>query len=59
MENGAIKTAGNVSAQMQVCDKNGKNRDGALYNMKFNNVYAKNLAESTTNEDLKNIFTEN
>ncbi|KAG5230869.1 polyadenylate-binding protein [Salix suchowensis] len=35
-----------------------QDRDGALYSMKFNNVYVKNLAESTTDEDLKNIFAE-
>uniref|UniRef100_A0A6N2MGX6 PABP n=1 Tax=Salix viminalis TaxID=40686 RepID=A0A6N2MGX6_SALVM len=33
-------------------------RDSALGNIKFNNVYVKNLAESTTDEDLKNIFGE-
>ncbi|KAF9662001.1 hypothetical protein SADUNF_Sadunf18G0007800 [Salix dunnii] len=37
---------------------NGKNGDGTLYSMKFNNVYVKNLAESTTDEGLKDVFTE-
>ena len=36
----------------------GKNRDGALYSMEFNNVYVKNSAESTTDEGLKNGFPE-
>ncbi|KAL9385961.1 hypothetical protein Peur_022971 [Populus x canadensis] len=35
-----------------------QDRDGALYSIKFNNVFVKNLAESTTDEDLKNIFAE-
>ncbi|CAK7347514.1 unnamed protein product [Dovyalis caffra] len=35
-----------------------QDRDSALSNIKFNNVYVKNLAESTTDEDLKNIFGE-
>ncbi|KAF9665036.1 hypothetical protein SADUNF_Sadunf16G0080300 [Salix dunnii] len=43
---------------MQICDKNGKNRDDALYSMKLNNIYVKNSAESTTDEGLKDIFTE-
>ena len=33
-------------------------RDSALSNIKFNNIYVKNLAESTTDEDLKSIFEE-
>ncbi|KAL6317523.1 hypothetical protein AAG906_030276 [Vitis piasezkii] len=33
-------------------------RDTALNKTKFNNVYVKNLSESTTEEDLKNIFGE-
>ncbi|KAL3603809.1 hypothetical protein D5086_004668 [Populus alba] len=33
-------------------------RDSALSNIKFNNIYVKNLAESTTDEDLKSIFGE-
>ncbi|OMO74656.1 hypothetical protein COLO4_26551 [Corchorus olitorius] len=33
-------------------------RDTALHKTKFNNVYVKNLAESTTDEDLKNVFGE-
>ncbi|KAJ0792326.1 putative RNA recognition motif domain, nucleotide-binding alpha-beta plait domain superfamily [Helianthus annuus] len=33
-------------------------RDSSLSNTKFNNVYVKNLSESTTNEDLKKIFGE-
>ncbi|KAF9677662.1 hypothetical protein SADUNF_Sadunf08G0130800 [Salix dunnii] len=45
-------------AKLQICDKNEKNRDGALYSMKFNNVYVKNSAKSTTNEGLKDVFTE-
>lgn len=35
-----------------------QDRDGALYSIKFNNVFVKNLAESTTDEDLKIIFAE-
>ena len=35
-----------------------QDRDGALYSIKFNNVFVKNLAESTTDEDLKIIFSE-
>ncbi|KAI5563844.1 hypothetical protein POPTR_014G025400v4 [Populus trichocarpa] len=35
-----------------------QDRDGALYSIKFNNVFVKNLAESTTDEELKNIFAE-
>jgi polyadenylate-binding protein len=35
-----------------------QDRDGALYSIKFNNVFVKNLAESTTDEELKNIFSE-
>ena len=42
----------------QICDLNGKNRDSALYSMKFNNVYVKNSAESTTDKGLKDVFTE-
>ncbi|KAG4147209.1 hypothetical protein ERO13_D05G207566v2 [Gossypium hirsutum] len=33
-------------------------RDSALDKTKFNNVYVKNLSESTTDEDLKTIFGE-
>ncbi|XP_034675559.1 polyadenylate-binding protein 8-like isoform X1 [Vitis riparia] len=33
-------------------------RETALNKTKFNNVYVKNLSESTTEEDLKNIFGE-
>ncbi|KAL9359593.1 hypothetical protein Peur_047716 [Populus x canadensis] len=33
-------------------------RDSAPSNIKFNNIYVKNLAESTTDEDLKSIFEE-
>ncbi|KAI3762968.1 hypothetical protein L1987_53413 [Smallanthus sonchifolius] len=33
-------------------------RDSSLSSAKFNNVYVKNLSESTTDEDLKNIFGE-
>ncbi|KAJ0700557.1 putative RNA recognition motif domain, nucleotide-binding alpha-beta plait domain superfamily [Helianthus annuus] len=33
-------------------------RDSSLSNTKFNNVYVRNLSESTTNEDLKKIFGE-
>ncbi|KAE8698607.1 Polyadenylate-binding protein 2 [Hibiscus syriacus] len=33
-------------------------RDGSISNMKFNNVYVKNLSESTSDEDLKTIFGE-
>ncbi|KAJ8430925.1 hypothetical protein Cgig2_033553 [Carnegiea gigantea] len=33
-------------------------RDTAFNRTKFNNVYVKNLSESTTDEDLKNIFGE-
>ncbi|KAL6503206.1 poly(A) binding protein Pab2 [Orobanche hederae] len=33
-------------------------RDTAIVKTKFNNVFVKNLAESTTDEDLKNIFGE-
>ncbi|XP_011017176.1 PREDICTED: polyadenylate-binding protein 8-like [Populus euphratica] len=33
-------------------------RDSALSNIKFNNIYVKNLSESTTDEDLKSIFGE-
>ncbi|KAF5740663.1 polyadenylate-binding protein 2-like [Tripterygium wilfordii] len=33
-------------------------RDSTLSNIKFNNVYVKNLSESTTDEDLKTIFGE-
>ncbi|KAF9687440.1 hypothetical protein SADUNF_Sadunf02G0093700 [Salix dunnii] len=29
-----------------------------MYNMKFNNVYVKNSVESTTDEGLKDVFTE-
>ncbi|KAJ9186764.1 hypothetical protein P3X46_002301 [Hevea brasiliensis] len=35
-----------------------QDRDGALNKTKFNNVFVKNLSESTTDEDLKNIFGE-
>ncbi|KAJ0603952.1 hypothetical protein HanHA300_Chr02g0044111 [Helianthus annuus] len=33
-------------------------RDSSLSNAKFNNVYVKNISESTTDEDLKKIFGE-
>ncbi|XWS68050.1 hypothetical protein CRYUN_Cryun04dG0057000 [Craigia yunnanensis] len=33
-------------------------RDTSISNAKFNNVYVKNLSESTSDEDLKNIFGE-
>ncbi|KAL4303901.1 hypothetical protein GQ457_10G020690 [Hibiscus cannabinus] len=33
-------------------------RDSSISNMKFNNVYVKNLSESTSDEDLKTIFGE-
>ncbi|GMI91138.1 poly(A) binding protein 2, ARABIDOPSIS POLY(A) BINDING 2, POLY(A) BINDING PROTEIN 2 [Hibiscus trionum] len=33
-------------------------RDGAFDKTKFNNVYVKNISESTTDEDLKTIFGE-
>ncbi|KAM0034868.1 hypothetical protein Hdeb2414_s0015g00439811 [Helianthus debilis subsp. tardiflorus] len=33
-------------------------RDSSLSNPKFNNVYVKNISESTTDEDLKKIFGE-
>ncbi|KAK4490379.1 hypothetical protein RD792_001055 [Penstemon davidsonii] len=33
-------------------------RDTASSKTKFNNVYVKNLAESTTDDDLKNVFAE-
>lgn len=35
-----------------------QDRDNALSNAKFNNVYVKNLSESVTDDDLKNIFGE-
>nr|KJB79364.1 hypothetical protein B456_013G046000 [Gossypium raimondii] len=33
-------------------------RDSAISNVKFNNVYVKNLSESTSDDDLKTIFGE-
>ncbi|XWS62931.1 hypothetical protein CRYUN_Cryun06bG0052900 [Craigia yunnanensis] len=33
-------------------------RDNSISNAKFNNVYVKNISESTSDEDLKNIFGE-
>ncbi|KAE8694043.1 Polyadenylate-binding protein 8 [Hibiscus syriacus] len=33
-------------------------RESSIGNTKFNNVYVKNLSESTTDEDLKNVFSE-
>lgn len=33
-------------------------RDSTLSKTKFNNVYVKNLSETTTDEDLKNFFGE-
>ncbi|CAN1323980.1 Polyadenylate-binding protein 2 [Linum perenne] len=33
-------------------------RDSSLSNTRFNNVFVKNLSESTTDEDLKNVFGE-
>ncbi|KAE8723750.1 Polyadenylate-binding protein 8 [Hibiscus syriacus] len=33
-------------------------RDSSISNVKFNNVYVKNLSESTSDEDLKTIFGE-
>ncbi|GMI88258.1 POLY(A) BINDING PROTEIN 8, poly(A) binding protein 8 [Hibiscus trionum] len=33
-------------------------RDSSISNIKFNNVYVKNLSESTSDEDLKTIFGE-
>jgi len=35
-----------------------QDRDNALSNAKFNNVYVKNLSESVTDDDLKNTFGE-
>ena len=55
---GMINDGEQICEKLQVCDKNGKNRDDALYSMKLDDVYVKNPAESTTNEDLKNVFIE-
>ena len=51
-----IHVSDQMCEKLQICDLNGKNRDGALYSMKFNNVYVKNSAESTTDEGLKDVF---
>ena len=53
-----IHASDQMCEKLQICDLNGKNRDGALYSMKFNNIYGKNSAEFTTDEGLKDVFNE-
>ena len=53
-----IHTSDQVCKRLQICDKDGKIRDGNLFSMKSNNVYVKNSAESTTHEDMKDVFNE-
>ena len=53
-----IHASDQMCEKPKICDLNGKNRDGALYYMKFNNVYVKNSTESITDEGLEDVFTD-
>ncbi|KAJ6739245.1 RNA BINDING PROTEIN [Salix koriyanagi] len=59
MHNGGMINDGDqLCKRLQICDKDGKIRDGDMFSMESNNVHEQILAESTTHEGLKDDFTE-